>query len=452
MRKKIIVAIVAALTFISVGSATAEEVSNGHESVGSTSVSTNGVTDAVSWSNCTGQDGHSYVSVKRKSADWSVPILVGGTECGVWPQVAVLNNGTIYVFWLESSKLYFSKSGKTGNTFTEPALLPATQSKNLLEVYVFSNQNAITLFTTSLVDENLFGDTYDLVGKKWHANEVGDLFPDSVFTKCDYSDENCEQNVNGAILKSNAKGQQVLLMTVVSRLQQESLETYAAYVFKRSSGTKVWNSRAILDSYGPADVYSWNFWPTSVVVTPKGKSVIAFNRQFNTEPNSIETYTSSSMNKAFKRTDELAISSLTNTSDGHLVNQGEKVYLAFSAWEDLYANNRSLYGKVSDLDHAAVLSDSLRVLDIGMVGGKVKAILATNTETMDGYVYVSTKKPSGWSNPVTVISPSVEHVKPMTFWISSEYRNAHAVIATVGFYDDGISSFWGKGIYAESIK
>ncbi|MEN9692758.1 MAG: hypothetical protein RLZZ330_402, partial [Actinomycetota bacterium] len=251
-----------------------------------------------------------------------------------------------------------------GEDFTTPGELPFMDSFGFDWTFDLANAKNRVVLTAIAQTENAkvaYTWTSDKTLQTWTRETVGEIYPSNVFADCQSEPGQCNYWIQGLLTTANASGQ--LAMVVMVSFQDgnsnNAPEKYATLVSQRKSLTSEWSAFKSIDSFGPADVNINNYIPKGLVVTPKGKTVVAMDKVFGIgdeatpSVNTVKVFQSDKFGKSFVSKDAGVLSSGYGNGNSFIVNQGEKVYMLFQKdFDDSYEGSQIYIGEVGKMSKA----------------------------------------------------------------------------------------------------
>lgn len=401
MKKIFAVVLATVLSFSVLNSAKAVDIAEGAPGVWGAVLHTNGkvvVANWDVWSNDS-RDNYAAFNYTGKDSGWSQGVLIENAET---LSVTVLKNGTAFLFYEDNGSYKFITT-KDGEDFSTPVTLPnSTDISSGWNTSITSINNRVVIVGTTAMEDGglVYSWTSNANLSSWKKKEIGEVYPSSVFADCPVSDENCSYSHANIAVVSNAAGNQALLfmVSVEDTRNEESSEKYAAFASQRKSLTGKWTELQNIDTYGPANISGYHYWPDDFLITPKGKTVIAFQKSFSLDfsmDNAIDVvkvFQSNGVGKSFVSKDAATLTAGFGNGAPNLVNVGEKVYLAYSKeFDNTYLGSEIYLGVVGKMK-IAMKPSSLAghdLVDMVLVKGK-PTIITVNESNSPTLAYKAT--------------------------------------------------------------
>ncbi len=455
MRKKIITVICSLLLVFQSAPAFGQEITGDYSDAYGYNAETNGKTDVSVWAVCDGDVSTIFVSIKRKNADWSEPITIGESICTNSTNIGIMDNAKIYLFWQGANGIMFStNTSAKSNTFKPAAMLPKSSGfSGVFQNWTHTSGNRFTYVAAVEEGDDYKAYSWDLDGNKWTRKLIADLLPASDFVQCDfYQTEVCNPVLSGMYLAGNSKGQISIAFAVVLTTVENDVQTQKGLmkVFERKSTNQKWVKKGTISNYIQSPHTYSDFFPSSMAVSPKGKTVIAFTKAFEFGMSHVYLATSSGFGKPFQFKDESTLTNQFSNQDGFVTFKGETAYTMFTSKDDMDAQPTVYFGKVGDLSSAVVVAQEINCTGFGLVGGKFKALMTNFDEPKADSFLVYTKGVVGWSQKEIVQSTDPNY-GPLSWSTWGFETHGKLLVRALGVFDDGNSSRFGEGFYIEVI-
>ena len=417
MKRILAIALSALLSFSVLSSAKAVDIAEGVSGPWGANLSTNGKVLVATWDVWANDSREIYAAFNfnGRNSGWSEGVLIENAET---IHSTVLANGKIVLFYEDNGSQKFIVT-TNGEDFSTPVTLPnSSDVSSGWNTAVTSVKNRVVIIGASAAEDGgmLYSWTSNADLSSWSRKEIGELYPSNVFSECPTSDESCSYRVSGVAIVANPSGNQSVLymVSVLDDRGEVASEKYAAFASQRKSLTANWNSPQNIDSYGPLYINGYHYWPDDFLITPKGKTVIAFGKSFSIDGNMasaievVKVFQSTGAGKQFISKDASVLSQGFGNISPNIVNVGEKVYLAYSKeFDDSYLGSEIYFGEVGKMNKAKKPGSlaGYDLADMTVVKGKptIIAVNESNTPTI-GYKATFNGKKVG--TPTAFMTPS----------------------------------------------
>lgn len=452
-------ALVLCLPLLGIAPTSAVEVAAGMQDVSNFEVASQGKNYVATWTTYS-PDNDSFVlyaSVKRGSGAWSSASIITSGTGYISPDVAVLQNGKIFVAAVVDQQFLVSTTSNTGKTFSDFSVAKGAGTftfQNPSDFGLHASGNTLTAYGAVTKNNRPEIYVFDLTvnSKTWKPKFVMDAFPSSQFTPCELDGDNCYLNIRFD-LSSNSKGQQTMAVIVNHNLRngENYDETYVLFETQRKSLKSNWTSPDILERYGPATIQSYYFWVTGNVTTAKGKSALAWTSGFNSETARARISVSKSFGKEFKPSDNSELSKDEGSYDAQLLATGETiqaVYVRRTANQD-----GSIYiGKVGNLKNAVQAEfDGYWLIALYKINSVLKVIyFLPDPETNVTNSYAMNFKNGKWATP-KVIFPEPNDPLKLWAWNTDFATNGTNIIGAVSAFNES-EQIYGIGLDIHIFK
>ena len=249
---------------------------------------------------------------------------------------------------------------------------------------------------------------YDTVAQVPSSNELGTCNAGTV--------EACQYRVDDIKIAANAAGNQ--LVAIQAHRDTASYKMYGSkwsmQAIVRSSTSGAWSTPQIIDRMAPGknDEMGYAYFIDSVLVTPNGKSAVAWYRGIDSVGWEGRVSVKAQDSSTFALQDSAVYQAGYASMDPLLGSSGNTIYVTWKSAAKASSDYVSKFGTVGNLSKTAKvfsLDGNWDIQAFIMKDGVFSALLAPDMDSKTVGAYTSTRKSDGtWASPVkrTLTTPA----------------------------------------------